>query len=157
MGPPICEKCESAIFRISLSGGPATYLPRPVTLAFRASRILLTVGIDIPVQFSFPSYKVMSTVGVDILVNRGFQSYQTLENFKSWSFCSFKSYQKPERHYASRQLSELTTLLFRAIKILSTVRFDIPIDCKFQSYQNFKSYLTPGRHYASSQPSELTT
>ena len=49
---------------------------------------------------------------------------------------SFQSYQKPRRHYASYQLSELTTYLFRTTKILSTVGVDIPVDYSFQSYQN---------------------
>ena len=48
-------------------------------------------------------------MGVEILVNRSLQRYQNPENFKSWRSCSYQSYQKPERHYASRQLSELTT------------------------------------------------
>ena len=117
MGPTQCEKCESAIFRISLSGGPTTYLPHPVTLAFRASRILLTVGIDISVHYSFQSYKVMSTVGVDILVNCSFQNYQILENFKSWNFCNFKRYQNSWK-----------TLCFP-----STIGIE---NVAFQSYQN---------------------
>ena len=41
---------------------------------------------------------------------------------------SFQSYQKPRRHYASYQLSELTTYLFRATKILSTVDVKISVD-----------------------------
>ena len=34
------------------------------------------------------------------------------------------------------QLSELTTVAFRATKILSEVGVYIPIDCNFQNYQN---------------------
>ena len=49
---------------------------------------------------------------------------------------SFQSHLKPERHYASRQLSELTIVASRATKILSTVANEIPIDRSFQSYQN---------------------
>ena len=38
--------------------------------------------------------------------------------------------------YAPRQLSELTTIDFRATKVLSTVVVDIPVNLSFQSYQN---------------------
>ena len=55
--------------------------------------------------------------------------------FKSLIFCrqttgAFRA------HYASRQLSELTTIDFRATKVLSTVGVDIPVNLSFQSYQN---------------------
>ena len=60
------------------------------TVAFRATKILWIVGVDIP-------------------VDRSFQSNQNRDNFKSWRTCSFQNYQKPEKLYASRQLSELTT------------------------------------------------
>ena len=49
---------------------------------------------------------------------------------------SCQSYLKPGRCLASRQLSELTTVAFRATKILSAVEVDIPIDSSFQNYQN---------------------
>ena len=44
---------------------------------------------------------------------------------------SFQSYLKPERLYASHQLSELTTVAFRATIILSTVTVE---NCNFQNY-----------------------
>ena len=68
---------------------------------------------------------------------------------------SFQSYLKSGRLYASRQLPELTTVSFRATKscelsqltflltvafqassILSTARFDNPVNVSFSSYQN---------------------
>ena len=124
--------------------------------------------VVIPGNYSFQSYKIKSTVGVDIHLDSSFQSYQTLDNFKSWTSCRFKSYQKPGRNYAPRQLSELTTQLFGATKILSTVGVDIPADYSFQCYQypnnfqswrscSFQSYQKPGKHYASPQLLELTT
>ena len=48
----------------------------------------------------------------------------------------FWSYMKTRRHYASRQLLELTIVALRATKILSKVGADIPIDSSFQSCQN---------------------
>ena len=115
----------------------------------------------------FRATKILSIVRVDSSVNRSFQNYQNPDNFKGWRSCSFHSYQKPGRHYASRQLSDLTTQFFRATKILSTVGVDIPADRSFHSYQNpdnfkswrscsFQSYPTPGRHYASRQLSVVT-
>ena len=58
---------------------------------------------------AFRATKILSAVGVNIPLDRSFQSYQNPDNFKSWRSCSFQSYQKSRRHYASRQLSELTT------------------------------------------------
>ena len=106
-------------------------------------------------------------MGVGIPVDCSFQGYHNSGSFKSWRSCSYQSYQKPGRHYASRQLSELTTVAVRATKILSTVGVDIPVDRSFYMYQNpdnfkswrfssFQSYLTPLRHYASRQLLELT-
>ena len=77
--------------------------------SFSELPILSTVRVNIPVDYSFQSYEMLSTVGVDIPADRSFQSYQIPDNFKSWRSCSYQSYQKPGRHYASRQLSELTT------------------------------------------------
>ena len=51
---------------------------------------------------------ILSTVGVDIFVDCSLQTYQNPDNFKSWRSCSYQSYQKSGRHYASHQLSELT-------------------------------------------------
>ena len=45
--------------------------------------------------------KILSTVGGHNSVDRSFQSYQNLVRFKS--SCSFYSYLRPGRHYASRQ------------------------------------------------------
>ena len=47
--------------------------------------------------------------------------------------CSFQSYQKPGRHCASGQLSELTIYFFGATNLV-TVEVDIPVDRSFQSY-----------------------
>ena len=110
----------------------------------------------------------MTTFRADILVDRSFQSCQNPDIFKSWRSCSFQSYQKPRRHYASRQLSELRKQLFGSTRILSAVGIDIPVDRSFHSYQNhdnfkiwsfwsFQSYLIHGQHYTFRQLSELTT
>ena len=58
---------------------------------------------------TFGATKFFSAVGGDIPVDRSFQSYHNFDNFKNWCSCSYQSYQKLRRHYASRQLSELTT------------------------------------------------
>ena len=58
-----------------------------------------------------------------------------LVNCQSWQR-SLQSYLESGRHYASRQLSELTTVASRFTKILSAVGVDIPVYCSFQSYQN---------------------
>ena len=50
--------------------------------------------------------------------------------------CSFLSYLKLGRLYAFHELLKLTTVAFRAIKILSTVRADILVNCLFQSLQD---------------------
>ena len=55
--------------------------------------------------------KILSTVGVDIYVDLSFQGYQNPIKLKSWHTCSFRA---PGRCYASGQLSELTTVAFRA-------------------------------------------
>ena len=78
--------------------------------------------------------KILSTVGGHNSVDRSLQSYQNPIRFRS--SCIFYSYVRPGRHYASRQLSEFTTVAFRAAKIRSTKGVDIPVDYSFQSYQN---------------------
>ena len=92
------------------------HLPFSVTVAFRATRIL-------------------STVEVDILVDCSLQSCQNPDNSKSRCSCSYHKYEKSRRHYASRQLWELTMQLFGATKILSKVGVDIPVDYSLRSYQ----------------------
>ena len=82
-------------------------------------------------QLSFPSLAVpphseLHYSALDPMLPINYQSSQS----------SFQSHLKPGRRYASRQLSELTTVAFRATKILSTVRVDIAVDRSFQSYQN---------------------
>ena len=86
-------------------------------------------------------------------------------NYRSWQR-SIQSYLESGRNYAVNQLSELTTVDFRATKILSTMGVDIPVDRSVRSYQNFVNfkswhsysfYLIPGRCYASCQLFELTT
>ena len=67
---------------------------------------------------AFGADKFLSTVGVDIPVDSSFLSYQNPNNFYSQRSCSFQSYLKPERHYASDQLSELATIAARATKFL---------------------------------------
>ena len=50
--------------------------------------------------------------------------------------------QKPGRRYASSQLLELATFVFRATKILSTAEVDIFVDHSFQSYQSTVKFLS---------------
>ena len=115
----------------------------------------------------FRATKILLTVGVDICVNLSFQSDQNPVNFKSWYSCSFKTYPTPGRRFAFRRLSELTNVPFRATKILLTVGVDICVNLSFQSDQNpvnfkswyscsFKTYPTPGRRFAFRRLSELT-
>ena len=47
--------------------------------------------------------------------------------------CVYATTFKPGRHYASRQLSELTTVAVRATKIVSIAGVDIPVDRSFPS------------------------
>ena len=56
-------------------------------------------------------------------------------NYHRWQR-SIKSYLKPGRCYAFCKLLELTTIAFKATKILLLVRNEIPVDHSFQSYQN---------------------
>ena len=81
---------------------------------------------------AFRATKIQLALGLDIFVDRSFQSYQDPNNFKS--FCRFQSYQNLERRSASCQLTGLTKKLFRDIKILSTVEIDSLVDHSFQSY-----------------------
>ena len=41
---------------------------------------------------AFRATKILSTVGLHILIDRSFQSYQNPVNFKSWNSCSFQNY-----------------------------------------------------------------
>ena len=87
---------------------------------------------------AFRATKILSTVGVDVPTNRGFHSYH-------WHSCSFQRYLTPGRHYASRQPLDLRNVAFGAIKSLSTVVVDNPVDRNFQSYLNpvnFKSWYS---------------
>ena len=52
---PHCEKCGSATFRIPST--VAYHLLHSVIVAFRATEILSTMGVDIPVNYSFQSYQ----------------------------------------------------------------------------------------------------
>ena len=108
-------------------------------VAFRATKILSTVGVDIPVDCgfqsylspgrsyalpstigidkrSFQSYVILSTVEVGNLVDRSIQSYHNLVNFKNWYSCIFLSYLLPVRCYPSLIfiLSELVTVALGA-------------------------------------------
>ena len=89
----------------------STTLRADIPLATRATKNLEDAMLSVNYQSwrrSFLELPILSTVGVDIPVDRSFQSYQIPYNFKRWRSCSYQSYQKPGRHYASRQLSELT-------------------------------------------------
>ena len=88
--PRPCQQCE------------LTFLP---TIAFSATEIPTTLKADVPVAFR--GTKILPTVGVNIPVDRSFNSYQNPNNFKNWNSWTFQSYLTPGRHYISRQLSEL--------------------------------------------------
>ena len=86
---------------------------------------------------AFRTTKILSTVKVDISVDRSVQIHQNLVNVKSWHFCSFQNYLTPgrpmlpvncrkwqpqlselpkkRRRYASWWLFELTAVAFRAL------------------------------------------
>lgn len=53
---------------------------------------------------------------------------------------SFQSHLKPGRPYALRQLSESTTITFRATKIFSVIIVDNPVNRRFPSYINPDHY-----------------
>ena len=93
------------------------------TISFRATKTLSTVGVDIPVDGSFQSYQ--NLVNFNCWHSCSFLSHltpgrchalQTYENpvnsggWHSFRLYSFQSYLTAERHYASRKLSELTTV-----------------------------------------------
>ena len=89
------------------------------TAGFRGTKILLTMGVDIP-------------------VDRSFQNYQSPNNFKSWRSCNFQSYQRPGWRYVSRQLLELTTVVFRATKKFKTLWFLLTV---WVDNDRFRKYL----------------
>ena len=126
--------------------------------------MLSTVGVNIAVDYSCQSYqnnfgnnfKFCQQWKVTFLSTKVFRATKFLPTFRAnisvafratkhledtmlpvnyWSWqCTFQSYLKPGRHQASRQLSELTTVSFRATKFCQ--------QRSVQSYQNpviFKS------------------
>ena len=120
-------------------------------------RIVGPRHLGFPVPVGLPPSSLCNR-RVDISVDRRFKSYQNPNIFKNWHSCSYQSYQKSGKHYASRflklpsscqqwELTFLSIVAFRATKISTTLRAD----------SSCQSYLTPGRHYASSQLSALTT
>ena len=113
----LCQLSDNRSFQSYLKPGSlhvSRQLSELTTVAFRATKILPAIGVNIPADCSF-------------------QSCQNTVNFKSWNSFSFQSYLTPGRRYASLQLSELTSVTFRANKNLSTVGADILVDCSFQS------------------------
>ena len=65
-----------------------------------------------------------------------FQNNQNPVKFEIWHSNSVQSYLTPSRRCDPHQLSELTNVAFRATKILSIMRLDIPVDCDLQSHQS---------------------
>ena len=60
-------------------------------------------------KYNSRATKILSTVGVDIPVDCSFNSCQNPNNLKSWRSCSFQGHLTSGWHYASCQLSELPT------------------------------------------------
>ena len=119
VGPPHCEKCGSATFRISLSGRSAAFLTlQPQlsellescqqwkltflsTVAYRATKIPTTLRVDVPVA---------------IRATKNLEGTMLPVNYRSWQ----------------RSFSELP--------ILSTVGVDIPVDYSFKSYKSCQQW-----------------
>ena len=122
--------------------------------AFRATKILSTVGADILLTLDFRATKILSTVGVDIPVNHSFQTYKNPFKNGNWHSCHLwlselsKSCQvwglafllpivlRATKICQEWQMTFLLPVVFRDPKILSTVEINILVDCNFQSYQN---------------------
>ena len=106
-------------------------------------------------------------MGVDIAVDGNFQSYQNTDNFKKWRAIKnledtikairatknledtmlTLNYQSCQRSLSELpkscqqwELTFLSTVAFRATKILSTVEVDILVNRSFQSYQNSDNF-----------------
>ena len=106
-------------------------------------------------------------MGVDVPVDGNFQSYQNTDNFKNWRATknledtikairatknledtmltlSYQSWQRSlsEQPKSCQQweLTFLSTVAFRATKILSTVEVDILVNRSFQNYQNSDNF-----------------
>ena len=93
-------------------------------------------------------------MGFDIAVDGNFQSYQNTDNFKKWRAIKNLEDAMLTLNYQSwqRSLSELpkscqqweliflSTVAFRATKILSMVEVDILVNRSFQSYQNSDNF-----------------
>ena len=58
--------------------------------------------------------KILITVVSDIPIDRSLQSYRNTVNLNSLHSCSFHYCLKPGRLHASRQMSELTIVAYRA-------------------------------------------
>ena len=83
---------------------------------------------------AFRATKILSTVGVHISVTCSFKSYQNYVNSGSWHCCRL-SLSEPPKSFQQRELVFLSTVAFRGIKIKSTVRVDISVDFSFKSYK----------------------
>ena len=109
--------------------------------------------VDILGTKDFRATNILSAVGVDVYVNRSIQSYQNSVKFNSWYSCGFQSYLIPGRRYVFRSFLEppnscqqwelifLLTLVFRATKILSTLR--APIQVVFRVTEHMENAMLP--------------
>ena len=143
----------------------------PLTVAFRATKIVTTLRVDVPVAIR--ATKILATVGVDIPVDRSFQSYQNPNNFKSW----LSLFHHLWVHHTVNHIIPCHMWVHHTVRnvgpphlgfsFLVSPPFFFLCNRSFQSYHdpiNFKSwhscsyqsYQKPGRHYTSHQLSELT-
>ena len=99
------------------------------TAAFRATKILSTVGADIPVDHSFQSYQITTALRAD--VPAAFWATKNLEdtmlpvNYRSWQ----RSFSELPNSYQQWGLKFLSTAAFRATKHLETFS-ELPKSCQ---------------------------
>ena len=130
-----------------------------------------TIAVD---NVAFRATKIPSTVGVDIRVDRSFQSYQDPDNFKSWRSLFHHLWV----HHTVNYIISLHMRVRHIVRYVGPphLGFSFPVgpppsflcNHSFQSYQNpdnfkiwrscsYHSYQKPGSHYSYRQLSELTT
>ena len=107
VGLPHCEKCGSATFRISLSGGSATLLQQLTGL--------------------FVAY-ISLTCGSATFLTLQPQLSELLESYQQW------------------ELTFLSTVAYRATKILITLRVDNPV--AFRATRNLEDTMLPINYWS---------
>ena len=112
-GPPHCEKPESC------QQWGLTFMS---TVAFRATKIATTLRADIPVAFRATESLVYTMLPV---------------NYRNWQL-SFSEIPKSCQQW---ELTFLTPVAFRATKIPTTLRADVPV--AFRATKNLKDTMPP--------------